>query len=47
MQKKHVVWVYTTQDIAQTQENFARLNDPTTVTFNSSALVQEDLGINQ
>ena len=32
-----LVWVYTSQDFVQTQQNFARSRDRTTVTFRSSA----------
>ena len=31
-----LVWVYTSQDFAQTQENFARSHDRVTVTFRNS-----------
>ena len=33
-----LVWVYTSQDFAQTQENFARSHDRVTVTFRNSAV---------
>ena len=33
-----LVWVYTSQDFAQTQQNFARSHDRETVTFRNSAL---------
>ena len=32
-----LVWVYTSQDFAQTQQNFARSHDRVTVTFRNSA----------
>ena len=35
-----LVWVYTSQDFAQTQQNFARLHDRVTVTFRNSAIKQ-------
>ena len=42
-----LVWVYTSQDFAQTQQNFARSHDRVTVTFRNSALeVQEIHGKN-
>ena len=31
-----LVWVYTSQDFAQTQQNFARSHDRMTVTFRNS-----------
>ena len=31
-----LVWVYTSQDFAQTQQNFARSHDRETVTFRNS-----------
>ena len=31
-----LVWVYKSQDFAQTQQNFARLHDRVTVTFRNS-----------
>ena len=33
-----LVWVYTSQDFAQTQQNFARSHDRVTVTFRNSAV---------
>ena len=32
-----LVWVYTSQDFAQSQQNVARLHDRVTVTFKNSA----------
>ena len=34
-----LVWVYTFQDFAQTQQNFARSHDRETVTFKNSAII--------
>ena len=34
-----IVWVYTSQDFAQTQQNFARSHDRVTVTFRNSGVV--------
>ena len=31
-----LAWVYTSQDVAQTQQNFARSHDHETVTFRNS-----------
>ena len=33
---RFLVWVYTSQDFAQTQQNFARLHNPVTVTLRNS-----------
>ena len=37
-----LVWVYTSQDFAQTQQNFARSHDRVTVTFRNSATKKAD-----